>query len=559
MMKSILADTTKTDDASIIAFFSVLGIAALGIFGTLHVAVEHNPVLGYLELLGSLGILFNLGMLWVTKNIALAHNLFLLLVIVMLMVMLITGGTQGTGIFWFFIFPPAAFFLTGKLRGILWMGLLYLLTAGTMVLADIQNVPLPYSDVTIRQLLAVLFVVIIGTYIYQHSREKAESGKRESQEDLQEYLDNMTTLHIKVAPDKKILFANHAAKTALGLGEKLIGADFIGGRWWQFDPGVRERLQTAFQTVLGGKNVDFDTRIQTASTKSTPILPIKLSMQPITRKGRIKYILVEARDISLELEVEHAKSEFVTLASHQLRTPMSAIQWYSEMLLSGDTGKLSSEQRGHVQEIYTSNLRLKAIVDAMLMVSTLELGHLPIRPEPTDITEVSKQVLADELHNQPNVKDLQITEDYAAHLPRIPLDPLAIKTILRNVLSNAIKYTPPGGGITITIKRSDEKLSPSSTGSVMIAVKDTGYGIPIHEQKNIFVKLFRAGNIKEKDTDGTGLGLYIIKELIEQVGGRISFVSRQGKGSTFTILLPIEGMQASDATTNKPSKHGVEK
>lgn len=537
------ASVHRSEEAFIIKVFSALGILATGIFGLLHILVEHNPTLGYLELLGSGGMVLNVLALVITKNSPLARNFFLLLVLALLMMMLLTGGIEGTGIFWFFIFPPAAFFLSGKVRGMIWMGALYLLMLAVVYISFLMNSPLPYPLVTIRQLLITLFVTIISIYIYQNSREKAELARRESQQDLQEYLDNMMTLNAKISPDRKILFANKVAKEASGLGDAVIGADFVDGNWWRFDPAVHKRVATAFQTALQGKKVSFVERLKVETPKGPRILPINFGMQPITDKGRIKYILAEGRDISEELEVEHAKSEFVTLASHQLRTPMSAIQWYAEMLLSGDAGKLTDEQHQHIQQIYTSNQRLNAIVDSMLMVSTLELGRLVIQPEPTDLVALAKKILSDELHLQPKYRELSIGEDYSAQLPKLPLDPVAIKTILRNVLSNAIKYTPDKGRITIKIHPSTKKLSGDSHGSVQIIVTDTGYGIPAAEQKNMFVKLFRAGNIKEKDTDGTGLGLYIIKELIEQVGGQISFVSAEDKGSTFTITLPIEGMK----------------
>jgi two-component system sensor histidine kinase VicK len=114
---------------------------------------------------------------------------------------------------------------------------------------------------------------------------------------------------------------------------------------------------------------------------------------------------------------------------------------------------------------------------------------------------------------------------------------------VQRLISNAIKYTPDNGKLSISVRHSHEKLTTDSKGSVLIEVMDTGYGIPKHQQAKVFTKLFRADNIKRKDTDGTGLGLYITKALVEHMGGKIWFTSEQNKGSQFSVLLPIEGIK----------------
>lgn len=244
---------------------------------------------------------------------------------------------------------------------------------------------------------------------------------------------------------------------------------------------------------------------------------------------------------ALHAKVDYAKSEFVTLASHQLRTPISAIGWNSEMLLSGDIGELTHDQAGYVQGVYDSNRRLSVIVDSMLLVSSLELGTLSVRPESMDLAAFMRKLLSEELKKHDD-KKLEITQNFASDVPKIKLDPHIARQIFRNLFSNAIKYTPDGGQVAISVERVDKKLLPGSKGSVQIIVSDSGYGIPQSDQKNVFAKLFRAANIKAKDVDGTGLGLYIVKALVDEVGGSVSFESEENKGSTFTVMLPLEGM-----------------
>jgi len=250
------------------------------------------------------------------------------------------------------------------------------------------------------------------------------------------------------------------------------------------------------------------------------------------------YAYQRAREMAIrrKAEVEHSKSEFVTLASHQLRTPISAIAWDSELLLSGDLWKLTANQLRYLQQIAHSNNRMAALVDAMLMASRLEIGSLPISPETVDVTTLTREVLQAQKKAFPLYKHLKIQEDYSPLLKPMLADPVVIKTILFNLIANAFKYTPAKGIITIQIAPSAEKLTGLET--ILIKVTDTGYGIPRKDQARIFTKLFRADNVKHKDTDGTGLGLYIVKALTEYTGGRMWFISRENKGSQFYVLLP---------------------
>lgn len=253
-------------------------------------------------------------------------------------------------------------------------------------------------------------------------------------------------------------------------------------------------------------------------------------------------------EVIAKKSINRAKSEFVTLASHQLRTPISAIKWLTELLLQGDAGQIPSEQRAYIKQIYTSNIRLSAIVDDLLLASTLESQDIPIRPEPTHLPNLCERVLADQLHMQQENKNLKVEQQYAHGLEKVALDPSLMKIILRNIFSNAVKYTPAGGTIKIDLEVIS-KPHAKSQHSIQLRVADSGYGIPQKEQQNIFVKLYRASNIKHVDTDGTGLGLFIVKELLKQVGGSISFSSKENVGSTFIITLPLEGMKLRHRTT----------
>lgn len=257
-------------------------------------------------------------------------------------------------------------------------------------------------------------------------------------------------------------------------------------------------------------------------------------------KGKIIGCVVVFRDVTHERAIDQAKTEFVSLASHQLRTPLSAINWYSEMLLAGDAGPITEEQKTYLQEVYHGNQRMVKLVNALLNVSRIDLGTFSVEPAPTMITEVADSVLA-ELKPQILARHQHMDVDYDAHIPMMPLDPKLIRIVLQNLLSNAIKYTPERGKVRLGIMLDGKR-------HLLITVADTGYGIPRAQKEKIFSKLFRADNVMDKDTEGTGLGLYIVKSIVESNEGTISFKSTENKGTTFSVTLPLTGMQKKEGS-----------
>jgi len=179
------------------------------------------------------------------------------------------------------------------------------------------------------------------------------------------------------------------------------------------------------------------------------------------------------------------------------------------------------------------------LVNALLNVSRLELGTFTIEPKPTNITEIL-QSLIKEMQEQIKKKNLKIIESYDLKVPKISVDSKLMRIVLQNLISNAVKYTPEKGKVEISLTTKEP--------SVLIKVADTGYGIPKAQQSHIFEKLFRADNIREKDTEGTGLGLYLVKAIIDQSGGKVWFESIENKGSTFFVSIPLVGMKKKGGT-----------
>ena len=209
------------------------------------------------------------------------------------------------------------------------------------------------------------------------------------------------------------------------------------------------------------------------------------------------------------------------------------------MLLAGDAGKVNKEQKEYLEEIYKGNQRMVDLVNALLNVSRIELGTLAVDPKPTNLIDQAESVL-NEIKPLIINKKLKVVKKFGKAIPEINLDDKLMRIVWQNLLSNSLKYTPEKGQIGIAISKDKT--------NVKIEVSDTGMGIPKRQQKNIFTKLFRADNVREKETDGTGLGLYIVKSVIEQFGGQVWFKSVENKGTTFYATIPLKGIKAKQGT-----------
>jgi signal transduction histidine kinase len=234
------------------------------------------------------------------------------------------------------------------------------------------------------------------------------------------------------------------------------------------------------------------------------------------------------RRLGSAVEGVAAKSEALSMASHQLRSPLTALQWILETLKRKLGNKLSAEEKEFLEKAYGSSTRMMGMISDFLSASKLEVGKLIVESKPTDLKEIAKSVL-EELQPTISSRKLAVEEEYAKDLSVIQSDPQLIRVIFQNLLTNAVRYTKKGK-IRLEVSRRE--------GVVKIVVTDTGCGIPLNQQAKIFTKLFRADNARELEREGTGLGLYLVKRVVERLGGKIGFTSEENRGTTFNVRLP---------------------
>lgn len=231
--------------------------------------------------------------------------------------------------------------------------------------------------------------------------------------------------------------------------------------------------------------------------------------------------------------MKERKIDFVTLASHALRTPLSATKWYLEILLKEKIGSLNPRQKDFLGEAHRSNERMVKIINDLLFVSRVKEKDLELVKRPIQVADLIRDIIKESTVGQGALGNKRIFNYcYSSSMPKIKADGDKLKHAIRNLIANAIEYTPNGGGV-ITVGCERKKKG------VLYSVTDTGIGIARRDQKRVFQKFFRAKNVLTIATQGLGLGLFIAKSIIEAHGGKIWFQSEEGKGSTFYFLLPL--------------------
>ena len=264
-------------------------------------------------------------------------------------------------------------------------------------------------------------------------------------------------------------------------------------------------------------------------------LETEVEKRTIELKQKVEYleqarVLIEKQNEELK-ELDRLKTNFVSLASHQLRTPLSTASWCMEMIFEEDAARMTANQKKYFDKAYGSLKRMVRLLDTFLAVSRIEGKTLQPKMGKVDLAELCRTT-ADEFRAAIEKKRIAFSISTSAEFPAA-VDHDLMSIVIYNLFSNAVKYTPEEGNISIEISADD-----AVGGHIQILVKDTGMGIPESEQPRIFTKLFRASNVLREDTDGNGLGLYLSKLILDLFSGSIRFESEEERGTKFFVSVP---------------------
>lgn len=228
-------------------------------------------------------------------------------------------------------------------------------------------------------------------------------------------------------------------------------------------------------------------------------------------------------------EANKMKSEFIGVVSHQLRSPLANFRWALEALKSGKMGQIEEGQLEYFKILKENTDRMLSLISDLLMVSKIQSADLPLEKESFSLDKRIFQIV-EEFKAFSRASNVEVQVEKDKDVPKVFGDPKKIDLVVENLIDNAIRYTSGGGKVTVRLSKKKNK--------VLCEVKDKGVGIPKEDQKYIFQKFFRASNAAKERTDGSGLGLYIVKSIVERSGGKIWFDSEEGEGTTFFFTLP---------------------
>lgn len=334
----------------------------------------------------------------------------------------------------------------------------------------------------------------------------------------------------------KIILFNKAAESISGFdASEALGQPYQTVLAF-YNSKTRESADDFIATALGGTKTEMAQHTVLLRKDETTV-PVADSAAPVfDAKQQVIGAVVVFRDVSREQQLEHMKDEFVAIASHELRTPMTAIRGLSSMILKGDYGPVNKELADPMQDIRISTERLISLVNDLLNVSRIEAGRMRFT-----LAETSIRPIVQEMVNQlkPIAKEKHIALSSNVPAAKVQVDSEKCKQVLNNLLGNALKFTDKGA-ITVIAKLDKEQIT--------LFVTDTGIGMPEAERGKLFGKFEQVSSQQQGRPAGTGLGLYISREMVRKMGGDLWLESSEpGKGSVFAFSLPLAGTKAAAA------------
>lgn len=429
------------------------------------------------------------------------------------------------------LFPPYASFVAA--------GFVSIVITGVALYANI--VPDPFAVV-------IFFIIALAAWLASRSMERAIRDLRILNEQLdqrvrertRELAASLRREHTQAVRNKTILQsiadgvlvfdANQEIILTNPAANRLAERDLQSLSLTDFLSTIENQASAIIQDWLAGhkpadlNHVRFAWHNRTISANIAPVILSGNGEEKGVGDGNVMVL----RDFTREAQLEKAKDLFLGMVSHELRTPMSAIQGYVDILLASERGRISEEGYEYLQTIKVSVKQLIKLANELIDLSRLETGEIDLYPQWVELANVVQNA-ARIVRQEYEARKLSLDIKIEADLPELYVDQNRLSQVLLNLLSNAYKYTPQGG-VTIEVKQTDDWIN--------IDVKDTGLGIKESDQERMFERFFRASDQSVQRISGVGLGLNISKGLVELHGGKLTFESEYGVGTTFTVALP---------------------
>jgi PAS domain S-box-containing protein len=458
-----------------------------------------------------------------------------------------------------FEFSIISVLLTGVKQGTTWIGVFLGSVAFGVFVRTGNFAQGNFDSNQLRDIAIIVTTTVLLTALYERSlkhyvdllkKERHSMQHRSAQNNA--LISSIGDGMIALDTGGNVTFINDQAMSMLGIETIANLEHAVGNPISQVMPlfnddgkPVDEAMQPAKIVINFGKKIDTsDTTLggYNIKNKTGDLVPVSLVVSPMRSSGHVTGVVVIVRDTSWQHEMDRAKNEFVSLASHELRTPLTNINWNVESLLDNENPSLTSAEKASLNNIYKGSQIMTELVGALLDTSRFELGTLEMDLEQLDGVNIIQDLVDSHTHDISS-KNQQIVQQHTQENVPLISDKKFFRMLFENLLTNAIKYTPEGGTITVTTEiverhqRHKKMVFPSRC--LFTTITDTGVGIPVEQQGNIFKKLFRADNVRSSSVQGTGLGLYLCHMIVEKLQGSIWFESKPGEGTTFFVYLPI--------------------
>lgn len=336
---------------------------------------------------------------------------------------------------------------------------------------------------------------------------------------------------IEVPPEPQELYdISDSPMLAEALKSPTADQDLTIDEWGTFLSGYAPIISSGKTLAVLGIDMEVSDYLDVIQSTLLPFVLFGILLILILVFQTAWLIRIWRQQVNLVKELDRQKDELLSIVSHQLATPVSSFKWYLEMLLDGDLGELSKEQKEHIKTMQGIGGNLSDLVSMILDVSRIQLGRMRVEKQELDLSIFFKEIL-EIIEPKAIQKNLSFKKKIPSKLPtNAMLDRRYTHMTIENLLSNAVKYTPEKGTVTFNVEIKNNRM--------LCVVKDTGMGIPKSEQDKIFGRMFRASNVRNT-VDGNGFGLFVAKGAVEAQGGKIWFESTEGKGTSFFVDLPL--------------------